>query len=60
MGGRVKDRGESQRLIAIIRIAVATNYLGQDHGASNRADFRVVFRARPLDNDARNRNSLRT
>src|SRR5262249_18420046 len=47
-GGRVKDRGESQCLMGTIRIAVATGCSGQDHGARNRADFRVVFRRETL------------
>ena len=48
MGGRVKDRGESECLIVTIGIAVATSYNSQDHGASNRADFREVFRHETL------------
>ena len=47
-GGRVKDRGESQGPIVMIGIAVAANHPGQDHGASNRADFREVFQYESL------------
>jgi hypothetical protein len=47
-GGQAKDCGESERLIVMIKIAVAINTIYQDHGASNRADFRMVFQYESL------------
>ena len=60
MRGRVKDRGESQGLIVIIRIAVELLSSNKITARATVLTSARSFDARDFDDDAKNRNSSRT